>query len=748
MIAALRLTGALLGLALAACDDGGDARPAGRRAGESSGGEAGAPAARAGAGGAEPGGEANAAGQGGAGGAGGAAGAASGGAEPDCALCAEAEARLGYRACVCRLTDVELWSSLALRLGSPFELSATKYTLPARDDARLPGVFLDANAFTLHYDFLRESFPDRFGDLDTREYLPLIQAPEAREFYAGSISDFPLGGAAVLYGFTIWDDPGDVATTITCAEAQEAYALLDPLIDLMPLAFVPSSSNQRDMLEGCDVPSYDPDAGVDYEAYTAGVGYGTLRRYTLSGLAAATEAHDFGWQDILVLEQAPADVEAIVSGAVTGTPQGALSHLNVRSAARGTPNCYVADAYRLFEGWQDELVRLECAEGHFSVIPATLEEAQAYWDTLRPAPLAIPEPDPDWSATVGLLGLPTESADARRMAVSRYGAKGANLATLDQRLDARYQLPGLLIPMRPYLDFVRDRGFSVDLGDGAAPHSFAETLDAWLDDPIFRTDGARRRARLAALRAAMRDAPVDAISLVEPIQQAFGTDARMLRFRSSSNAEDALGFSGAGLYDSVSGCLADDLDGDEQGPSRCDPTEAREHTAAEALARVWASLWNAAAYEEREWYGIDHRRAAMAVLVDPRIDDELANIVAFTGNPTSSPDDRYLVDAQAGDLAVVSSAPGVYPEQELITVTEGPVTAIDRMQGSSELAAGDWVLDDQRLEELGVLLWELASVYPVDGAVPEGATVLLDTEWKILADGSLVIKQVRPFLRE
>ena len=741
----LRLAGALLGLGLAACNDGGDARPVGGGAGESGGGEAGAPAERAGAGGAEPDGAAGAAGQGGAGGA---AGAASGGAQPDCALCAEAEARLGYRACVCRITDVELWSSLVLRLGSPFELSATKYTLPARDDARLPGVFMDANAFTLHYDFLHESFPDRFGDLDTREYLTLIQDPEAREFYAGSISDYPLGGAAVLYGFTIWDDPGDAATTITCAEVEEAYAMLDSLVDLLPLAFVPSSSNQRDMLEGCDVPSYDPDAGLDYAAYTAGVGYGTLRRYTLSGLAAATEAHDFGWQDILVLDQAPADVEAIVSGAVTGTPQGALSHLNVRSAARGTPNCYVADAYRLFEGWQDELVRLECAEGTFSVLPATLEEAQAFWDTLRPAPLAIPAPDPDWSSSVGLLELPTESAAARRAAVSRYGAKGANLATLYQRLDARYQLPGFLIPMRPYLDFIQGEEWTVDLGDGAAPHSFAETLDAWLDDPTFRTDGASRRARLAELRAAMRVAPVDVASLVEPIQDAFGTFDRMLRFRSSSNAEDSLEFSGAGLYDSVSGCLADDLDGDEEGPSRCDPSESREHTAAEALARVWASLWNAAAYEEREWYGIDHRRAAMAVLVDPRIDDELANVVAFTGNPTVSTDDRYLVNAQVGDLDVVSSDPGVYPEQELLTVTEGTVTAVDRMQGSSELPAGEWVLDDQRLEELGALLWELAGVYPVDGVVPEGATVLLDTEWKILSDGSLVIKQVRPFLHE
>jgi hypothetical protein len=38
-------------------------------------------------------------------------------------------------------------------------------------------------------------------------------------------------------------------------------------------------------------------------------------------------------------------------------------------------------------------------------------------------------------------------------------------------------------------------------------------------------------------------------------------------------------------------------------------------------------------------------------------------------------------------------------------------------------------------------------VFPVDGVVPPDATVLLDTEWKILPDGSLIVKQVRPFLR-
>src|SRR5205085_1451619 len=40
-----------------------------------------------------------------------------------------------------------------------------------------------------------------------------------------------------------------------------------------------------------------------------------------------------------------------------------------------------------------------------------------------------------------------------------------------------------------------------------------------------------------------------------------------IRFRSSTNVEDSENFTGAGLYDSYSGCLADDRDGDTTGPS-------------------------------------------------------------------------------------------------------------------------------------------------------------------------------------
>lgn len=664
----------------------------------------------------------------------------------DCSVCEAAQARLGRRACVCRIPDVALWTAISKPLGTPFHLRATKYTLPARPDARLPGVFVDANTFLLHYDFLRESFPDLFGSLNTRDYLASIQDAD-REFFAGDLTEYVLGGQAVLYGFSIVDDPTDPSTTTSCARARDAYTMLAARIDLVPLAYVPTTANQRKAIADCDLPSYDPRNGVDYQAYTQGVGYGTLRRFTLAELAAATQNREFGWQDILVLDEAPTDIETVISGAVTGTQQGTLSHLNVRSAARGTPNCYVNRAYQLLEAWEGKLVRLECGNGSFALEDASREAAEAYWKSLRPAPLAIPEPDRAWTTPVGLLALPTGTPEERALAVSRFGAKGANLATLYQRIDPRYQLPGFLVPMSAYLRFIETHGFTVDLGTGPAFHTFAETLRTWLAQPAFQTSAQERRTQLAALRTAMANSAPD-VDLTGDIRAAFGTDTRMLRFRSSSNAEDALEFNGAGLYGSYSGCLADDLDGDQRGPSACDASEPSERTAARALVRVWASLWNAEAYDEREWYGIDHQRAAMGVLVDPRATGELANIVAFSGNPTASSDDRYLVNAQAGELDVVLPDPGVFPEETLLTVANGAVTALERIRGSSELPAGSWVLDDARLGELGGVLWQIVQVYPVVGTVPSGAKLLLDTEWKILADGSLIVKQVRPFLRK
>ncbi len=658
--------------------------------------------------------------------------------------CSTASARLGATVCVHDIADRDTWEVVAVDAGVIDQVATTKYLVPVDDTQVLPTMFVNANRYELHYDFLREAFPDAFGTLSWDAYVAMIVDPARRRYFGGNVAEYVEADGTHRFGFIVWDDPADVTTTVTLDEVRAVWEALQARFRLGALMFVPNSSHQRDAAaRWTDAPF--PIRGEDnvaYEPYTLGAGYGTVRFVTLAELEEATAAASFGWQDILVLDEAPFDVERVVSGSVTGSRQGALSHLNVRSAARGTPNCYLEAPFEALAAWEGALVRFECGASTWSIAAATQAEAEAWWDALRPDPVTIPAADLSVTDPVGLLDVPTATATERSAAVSRYGAKGANLATLYQRIDGGFQLDGFVVPFAWYDTFVRTNTWTVD----GEVLSFADTLDRWLDDPDFLTDGARRAERLDALRAAMEAAPVDPAALAAlaaAIEATWGDDTTMVRLRSSSNAEDGLAFSGAGLYDSASGCLADDRDADAEGPSRCDPDKDDERPLADALRTVWASLWEVGAYEERAWYGIDQRAVAMAVLVNTQTEDEQANIVGFTGNPTMD-DPRWLVEAQLGDLDVVSAEPGVWPEQALLTLDGGAVVAIDRMATSSE---ADEVLTDAQLEDLGALLWEVDAAYPVD-ATAESGTVMLDTECKVLADGRLVIKQVRPFLRE
>jgi len=664
--------------------------------------------------------------------------------------CDVAAEELGQEVCVHSLDDWDTWAQLVLPSSAVDQLAATKYLAPARSDARLPALVMDVHQFTLHYDLLVEAFPDSFAGLNPGEYNDLILAAN-REFFAGSLVQLVEGSNAV-FGFTVLDNPSEQGLAVTYEQVLTAWTDLSERILLGTLAFIPTTSHQLEAATTWDAafPVHGLTSDIDYEAYTRGVGYGTLLVYSLDDLATASEEASFDYRNVLVLDEAPFDVERIISGAVTGTRQAELSHLNVRSAARGTPNCYIPNPEATLAKWAGQLVRLECGESELTLAAATEGEAEAFWNKLRPDPLAIPAPDHDWTAMEGLLEVPTDTPDERASALARYGAKGSNLGGLYQRIDSNYQLAGFLVPVHFYDAFVQTNRWTVDLGDGPSEHSFHDTLVAWLDDPQFTGDAALRRERLTLLRAAMREAPVDG-TLIDQLEtrivEVFGNDTTMVRFRSSSNAEDALQFSGAGLYDSTSACLADERDSDELGPSHCDPERDSERSLSRAVRKVWASLWNMEAFEERDWYGIDHAQASMGILVNTRTAAEQANIVAFTANPTSPEDDRMLVNAQAGELDVVAAEPGVVPEKSLLEVVDGVVVDIVRVSPSSEVAVGVDVLSDLQLEELGAQLSTIQQSFPTDEPTPDEHDLLLDTEWKVQADGQLIVKQVRPFLR-
>lgn len=669
--------------------------------------------------------------------------------EPDCA---EAEARLGYPACEPRIPDAETFEAVTLPAGTVDQIRVGKYLVPAVADARVPPVFLYVNAFPLHYEFLTTAFPDEFTGLTVAEYEALVLNPGTREFYGGTFSLY-LSSDGPFYGFTVWDNPADTSTTVTQADVTAAYTTLQERFNLDTLAWVPYSAAQAAAAEtwvGTPFDIIGVGSDIEYEAYNPAVGYGSLRLYDLADFTDASLAGEFSYQDIVVIDMAPSDIERVVSGIVTGTRQGDLSHLNVRSLARGTPNCFVKEPLTKLADWADKLVRFECGEESYTIEEATPEQATAFWDALRPDPVVVCDPDAVTRTFPGLFELPTDSPTQRANNVCTYGSKGSNLAALYQRIDPVYQLDGFLLPMSYYLDFVNTGTWTVDLGSGEGTYTFQETLDAWIADPEFQTDGGLRSSRLLALQSAMHAAPVDdalIAALGDRILEVFGSDTVMVRLRSSSNAEDSLGFSGAGLYDSSSVCLADELDGDSVGPSRCDPDKDDERTIRDGIRETWASLWNNRAWEERAWYGVDPSKVAMGILVNTRSNDEQANAVAFSGNPTDISDGRYLINAQEGELEVVSADPGVTPERLLVTVVDGEVTDVDRLSESSEVPAGEVVLDEVELAELAAVLFEASLVFPQDDTVPEGNDVIWDTEWKVDTDGQVKIKQIRPYLR-
>ncbi|HEY0138268.1 MAG TPA: PEP/pyruvate-binding domain-containing protein, partial [Nannocystis sp.] len=489
------------------------------------------------------------------------------------------------------------------------------------------------------------------------------------------------------------------------------------------------------------------DEEVKYEAYSTGVAYGRLRLYGSDEVGGA--AGSFGWQDIVVLDAAPSDLSGVAAGVITGARQDVLSHLNVLSTQRGTPNAFVITPLKAFGQHEGKLVRINVFEDYYTVNPAPLAEAEAYWAEHRPSVAVAHLPDPDAIAVQDVLEIPAATASERALAVGRYGGKVTGLATLYPTLDAAYQTPALGIPTGNYIKFMQDNSWEVMLGGKLQKLSFAATIDAWLADPTFRSDTGVRKAWLSALSAAMvQRGKVDPALLTDlraKIGTSFGDEGVMVRLRSSSNAEDALEFNGAGLYGSESACALDP-DGSSGGDSACDPDKGRRPLDVK-LKTVWASLWSFGAFEERDYYQMDHRDVAMAVLVSTQYEDEQANGVAFTGNPIKPDDDRYTINVQLGEIDVVSPPAGEIAELDRLTVEDGAVVQIERVAASSLVEPGQTVLSDAQLKELGAVLAEISATYPVELGDHEASEVLLDLEFKITKEGQLIIKQIRTFLR-
>lgn len=659
------------------------------------------------------------------------------------------------------------WTALSVAVDRPDVWREGKWLAAAAPDADAPFdvAFQDANRFPLHLDFLRTVFPERYGGLDISEYTAITARRATRRLLAGGLRSFGAPDGTPVYGFDVYTADGEPGELLTLDETLSLYRRLARAFRRRPLVYAPTQPDAVAVARtwrhpGLPIgfPSAPPPA--DFEAYTRGIAYGTVRRLTVDALAAAVAGGQLSWQDIVVLDRAPTDIDVVVAGVVTGARQGPLSHLNVRLGRRGTPNAFVADAPAAFAAFDGALVRLEVDQAGYRVVPGvSIAEAAAWWAAHRPPPVAVAAPDVVYDGLDGLEAIAAGDVvtDPLRSATRRFGGKAANLARLYAFLPDEHEVPGFGIPFRAYHDYVALNRMPDPRTPGGPPIPYADVLTALHADPRFNADPAYRAPLLAAVHDAIdKDGAVDpalVAALAARIEAVFGAGV-MVRFRSSSNAEDGVAFNGAGLYDSTSVCAADSLDADKNGPSRCDPAQPKERTIERGLRTVFASLWNPRAWSERAYYGIDPGRVAMAILVTPAFPDERANGVAFTGDPSRPElEGEMVVNAQDGDASVVLPESGDLPERDVI-LFEGAsgggaarVTGIRRVQASSRVPPGVHVLSEDELRRLGGLLLLARARLPIDPAGYDPADIQLDVEWKIRrGDDALLLKQVRPFV--
>jgi hypothetical protein len=200
-----------------------------------------------------------------------------------------------------------------------------------------------------------------------------------------------------------------------------------------------------------------------------------------------------------------------------------------------------------------------------------------------------------------------------------------------------------------------------------------------------------------------------------------------IRCRSSTNNEDLPGFSGAGLYDSFT-----------QHPD--------EGHIAKSIKQVYASLWTFRAFDERQYYRIDHLATAMGVLVHPNYEDELANGVGVTIDPIYGSERTYYLNTQLGEDLVTNPDALSIPEEILLGAAPG--SGYNVLRSSNQVAAGERIMSEAHLntmrDYLGVIDARFRALYGIRPAEP----FAMEIEYKITKEGVLDIKQARPWVFE
>jgi len=591
------------------------------------------------------------------------------------------------------------------------QVPEVKFTIVDVDTSHPQLYFMNTKNHPYHYDFV----VDCLGrPLDLETFNRETYYTEHRKYLAGSIVAHdhyePEEAIRGIYTLEFWPtDP------VAFGFVRLAYDLVAANLPFAQgrLYYHAASETQRALYETekalyatspvAVIRTEDLFAQISYAPLMTGQAYGRLR--ILDGPATVSA------RDIVVYRTVP-NTLSHVAGIITEVPQTPLSHINLKAQQNHTPNAYIRGA-----ATRPEMVALAGRYVHLRIEPegytlaeATPADVDAFLDSLRPREPQIPPRNLSVTAVAPLAAI--GFADSNSV-----GAKAANLAELAQLFYRGGEFQGYAVPFYFYDEFMKHNGFYEDAA-------------ALMADPAFRNDPQTRESRLASFRRKLRDGALPAWMLrdLAALQEAFprGTS---IRCRSSSNNEDLPGFNGAGLYESYT-----------HHPD--------EGHMAKSMKQVWASLWTYRAFEERDFYRVDHLQAAMGVLVHQNYEDERANGVAVTKNIYDVHWPGYYVNVQAGEALVTNPPPLSIPDEFLVANLAGAERyEIQYIRHSNLVPAGSSLLTKEQVFELADMMDRIQKHFRVLYHIhPADRDFAMEIEFKLTAAGRLSIKQARPWI--
>lgn len=564
--------------------------------------------------------------------------------------------------------------------------------------------FISSKHFKYHYDFcVRQLFyPSDLFTFNEDNYSPLAK----RDFLLANVNCNEASGQYYL-DLSVFDLMPQERIVELCQQVKKNAFFGDRLLFLLNTDRLMKlrPELEKHILTAAPADIY---AQMDYQAISEGKTKGRLRfEPRLDSLSAPLLPSD------IVITTATPEFLPIVRGILLTEMQTPLSHLVILGQNRKVPigvytRLYSDSSFRAFENQWVELQvvadtfylkKVDPADVHTTDLPVVHLTKNLSADSL----IDVTHLNPKLAGTVG--------------------NKAANFGLLYALSAGRtYKTPEAAfgIPFYWYDRHIRQSGAD-------------KLIAALIAHPPADQDSLQ--AQLKAIRRLIRKTDVDKDLLKLLNDKLSASGYTTFRFRSSTNAEDAAGFSGAGLYDSKTVDLGD-----------CNKTPE------EALRKVWESLWSYEAYLERSFFGIASEDVAMGVLVHRSFPAEAANGVAITKNIYRTNYGGFVINVQKGDVSVVAPPKGIVCDQ-LVLYPANELSGFQRtveIITNSNISGGESVMSRPELEQLQTELERIKQYY-WNNLVKRKAGMSyddfgLDLEFK-LDEGTreLYIKQVRVY---